>query len=121
MPRDEADVDRTGGFWLDGGDGCTLRANELLVGARTLLLNARGVLVRELANPSDVSGRTGPLGAGAVRSSLKPDDILRRADAGDLVLVDAALSLLAGGSICCCTAVALVADTFLSLRSGLRR
>lgn len=105
----------------EGGDGCTLLANELLVGAMKLLLNPRGVLVREVANPSEVPGRSEPLFAGAARSSLKPEDILRMAEAGDMVLVEAALSVRNAAGPASGADGALVSEAFRSLRKGLRR
>lgn len=83
-------MDRTVYLFVEGGDGCTLLANELLVGAITLLLNARSVLLRpgvNAARPSDVPGRVNLLAGGDVRSSPKFVDTLRSVDVGDMAFI----------------------------------
>jgi len=124
----DADVDRAVDVLAGIRDGVTARANELLVGASTLLLNAPGDFDDpDVAKPSDVPGRTDSSLAGDVRSSLKLDDIFRIADAADFVLVEGAspavlvLLLGTGGGIGPVVDMVLARDVFRSLRSGLRR
>lgn len=111
-----------------GGEGCTLLAKELLVGATTLLLKARTFVALELGveNPSDVSGRAGLFFAVSFLSSLNPD-ILRIAETGVMFLIADVGGTTSGSSPCCVerlgcgTADVLVYDVLRSRRSGLRR
>ena len=113
VPRDDADVDLVVARPADGGDGCTLLANELLVGAKTLLLNPERVLVKGDAIPSDVSARP----VGVDRSKWNPDDILHTAEAGEALPVVFKLAMSPG--VGC--GIAVLRDALRSRRSGLRR
>lgn len=118
MPKEEEDVDLTVARSADGGDGCTLLASELFVGASTLLLIDREVLTSGAAIPREVSARTRSFLAGDGRSSRKPVDILRIADADDLLLAALGFSGRLGVIASGCAAFR---DSLRSLRSGLRR
>lgn len=102
VANEEAGEDFAVALPVEGGDRCTLLANELFVGARTLLLKRRADLTSEAAIPSDVSARVSSFLTGNDRSSRKPVDILRMAEVGDLWLavLEVSVRLTVGVSDC---------------------